>query len=514
MNNTQKQPNIIFILSDDHGSWATGCYGNQEVITPNIDKIANQGITFNNFFCTSPVCSPARASILTGKIPSQHGVHDWLNGGNLAKEQFSDTKVPLSTYEQMVAHTNANLQNFDSNLQVKLYETERYAQTIANEKEQIPYLQGFPTFSSVLANNGYTCGFSGKWHLGATATKQAGFSFWKPISKGGTDYMFPEIFEDGKIVIKEQYVSEYIADNAIDFLNSQTKEQPFLLCVNFTAPHSPWRKSSHPSKFWDLYDDCLFSTVGDVNFHKYASPTAPYPKNKKQAVELMRGYYTAISAMDDQIGRILKQVEANALDDNTIIVYCSDNGMNLGQHGVWGKGNGTFPLNFYEESIKVPFVYYDPRTNINKIENSFFSQYDIFPTIIDVCGINYKFDSSFPGNSFYTVLNSSQRKDHHLVVFDEYGANRMIRSKRFKYIYRTYFEDELYDLENDSSETINLINDKNYQEQLNSLKTHLNDWFSTYTTSKYDGQMLSVSGFGQFTSIDKSKAAFSPRQTF
>ena len=148
----KKRPNLLFILTDDQGAWAMHCAGNADIQTPNLDRLAAQGTRFDNFFCASPVCSPARASILTGRIPSQHGVHDWIRSGSLDKKALGE---------------HADHPYF------------------ASEDVPIQYLQGLTTYPDLLAQNGYTCALAGKWHLGDSMQPQHGFSHWYTIGRGG-----------------------------------------------------------------------------------------------------------------------------------------------------------------------------------------------------------------------------------------------------------------------------------------------------------------------------------------
>ena len=208
--------NILFILTDDHGAWALGCAGNQELHTPNLDRIAREGMRFDNCFCTSPVCSPARASIFTGKIPSQHGVHDWLAKGHLdseealsdeLKEAFSDTELPW-----YYAWPKNQLSG-------------DYA---------IRYLDGHRTFTQILAENGYECGLSGKWHMGDSFHPQAGFSYWRTTAMGGENYFYPVVLENGKMVLKEnQYVTDLITKNALEFLDQRRRRVCSWRLVSF-----------------------------------------------------------------------------------------------------------------------------------------------------------------------------------------------------------------------------------------------------------------------------------------
>lgn len=480
-----KKPNIVFILSDDHGQWASGAYGNKDVISPNIDKLAKEGIKFNNFFCASPVCSPARASILTGKIPSQHGIQDWLCGGNLDAE---DIKTVIDKR---------------NNPKLPLALDEAWKHDMRDEIKAINFLEGQPTFTQVLADNDYHVCLSGKWHLGATKNKQCGFESWYPVARGGTPYMEPEMIEDDKLVVHSKFVTDVITDNAVDFLNNYDEDKPFFLSVHYTAPHSPWAKEDQLEEIWDIYEDCNFADV-DANLHPDTANTAPIPLDLEHAKKLRRGYYSSITAMDKGIGSIMDKLDELKLSDNTIVIYTSDNGMNLGQHGVWGKGNGTFPFNFYEESIKVPFIYYNPREKLNKEEDSMVSHYDIFPTIIDLCGIDYHFDKSYPGKSFKSYINDLGDDSDTIIILDEYGPNRMIRTSTRKYVHRyPYGPNQFFDLEKDPKETTNLIDDINYQEEALELKSKLEKWFVNYVDSNLDGVYSECYGLGQMKQVNR-----------
>ena len=145
-----KRKNVILILSDDQGYWTLGCAGNPDAHTPNLDRLSERGVRFENYFCVSPVCSPARASIFTGNIPSAHGITDWLDNGDIDASKYEVTRTPM----------------------------------YASEKEAINYLEGQMTFTDVLAENGYTCALAGKWHMGNSVEPQHGFSKWFSVPLG------------------------------------------------------------------------------------------------------------------------------------------------------------------------------------------------------------------------------------------------------------------------------------------------------------------------------------------
>ncbi|MFW5992264.1 MAG: sulfatase-like hydrolase/transferase [Halanaerobiaceae bacterium] len=202
----KKRPNVVFILTDDQGPWALGCAGNEEIKTPHLDQLAQTGMRFENFFCTSPVCSAARATLLTGRIPSQHGVHDWIREGN-----FGDNAVE--------------------------------------------YLVDQPGYTDILADNGYTCGISGKWHLGNSGQPQKSFSHWYVHQKGSSHYHNAPMFREGELVREPEYITDLITDDALDFIEKHAEdENPFYLSVHYTAPHQPWI-NEHPEKYVSLYED-------------------------------------------------------------------------------------------------------------------------------------------------------------------------------------------------------------------------------------------------------------------
>ncbi|NMA83415.1 MAG: sulfatase-like hydrolase/transferase [Epulopiscium sp.] len=461
-----KKPNIIFILSDDQGAWAMNCAGNSDVITPNLDRLAASGLRFENFFCASPVCSPARASIMTGTIPSTHGVHDWIRGGNVHRDTPEIKDHPA----------------YDS------------------EHEPIQYLKELTTYTDLLAQNGYTCALSGKWHLGDSLTPQHGFSKWFTIGRGGCEYYKADIVRDGKIYIEDRYITDVITEDALKNIDELSEEKkPFYLSVHYTAPHSPWDEKNHPKEILDLYRDCKFMATPDLPIHPWQIESAPYGTGEVRK-DLLRGYYAAVTAMDQNIGLILDKLEEKNLLDQTLIIFTSDNGMNMGHHGIWGKGNGTFPLNMFDTSVKVPFIISYPKTvPANQICDKIASHYDILPTIVDFLDLQGEVQQKLPGKSFADILKGQDSDDSgSIVVFDEYGPVRMIRNKKWKYIHRyPYGPNELYHIEEDPNEENNLIDSAEHQDIVIAMKKELTNWFYQYTDPKVDGARENVTGMGQ-----------------
>ncbi|WP_282937703.1 sulfatase-like hydrolase/transferase [Paenibacillus sp. RC67] len=441
------QPNIVFILTDDQGPWALGCAGNSEIKTPHLDRLAASGMRFSNFFCTSPVCSPARASLLTGRIPSQHGVHDWIRGGNVGERT-------------------------------------------------IQYLEGQTGYTEILAENGYLCGLSGKWHLGDSIVPQKGFTHWYVHQTGGSAYYDAPMIRNGECINESGYLTDVITEDALRFLDVQDGSRPFYLSVHYTAPHSPWI-DSHPKEYLDMYEDCAFESCPQEPKHPWSIKTAPWSDDQ---TENLKGYFAAVTAMDHNVGRLIDKLEQMGLREQTLICFMSDNGFNCGHHGIWGKGNGTFPQNMFDTSVKVPAIFSQPgRIPQGEVCNELVSGYDFMPTLLEYVGLDHPEAERLPGSSFLPSLLGEEgagRED--VVIFDEYGPVRMIRTRDWKYVHRyPYGPHELYNLKEDPDERMNLIDALEAQEQRTAMKARLERWFLRYVDPGRDGTKEGVTGFGQ-----------------
>lgn len=461
-----KRPNILFILTDDQGAWAMRCAGNTDLHTPNLDRLAAEGTRFENFFCASPVCSPARASILTGCIPSRHGVHDWIRSGSLDKRDLGE---------------HAQHPYF------------------ASEDEAIQYLDGFVTYPDLLAENGYTCALAGKWHLGDSAHPQHGFSHWYTIGRGGCLYNQADVIEDGKLHFETRYITDLITERALDYLDECAgQENPFYISVHYTAPHDPWEEDQHPAEYIELYRDCEFTATPDEPLHPNLIPSTPSGTGEERK-RLLRGYYAAVTAMDAGVGRLLDRLEALGLAENTLVIFTADNGMNMGHHGIWGKGNGTFPFNLFDTAVKVPFLARWPQhIRAGRVTESMCSHYDLIHTFNEMLELGADLPDFLPGRSFAPVLLEDEETDNHIVILDEYGSSRMIRTREWKYIHRyPYGPHELYHLSDDPGETRNLADLPEHAAVQTHLLDTLQKWYHTYADPAVDGTREAVTGFGQ-----------------
>lgn len=509
-----KRKNILFVLTDDQGAWAMHCAGNDDIHTPNLDRLAASGVRYENFHCASPVCSPARASILTGKIPSSHGVHDWLDKGQVDESSLSDDMLEAFQMDDPPADY-------------------RWPKHSLKGDKGIRYLDGHKTFTEVLHDNGYVCALSGKWHIGAADQKQAGFDVWETTAIGGADYYFQVVLKDGKMrPIPGEYVTDYITDRAIDFLDGRDREKPFCLCVHYTAPHSPWGEGCHPEEYMKMYRDCNFDSIPEEPPHPW-SPNAdktwaewsavPHPGVRfirakyapiretwsQYRLESLRGYFAAVTAMDAALGRLMDRLEVDGLLEETLIIFTSDNGSNMGHHGIFGKGNGTYPVNMYRTSTCVPAIFSCPGTIPGgRVLPHLRSHYDLYETLLDFVGIPFTKGEDMPGESFAPELCGTENRadgDRDAVVYDEYGNTRMICARdggRYrKLILRG--EDgpkEYYDLSTDPDERNNRIDDPSCAADIKDLKARMEAFFLRYVNPELDGSKEDVRGKGQITS--------------
>ncbi len=478
MSSTDPQrPNVLFVVADDLGSWALGAYGNDEAITPSIDELSNQGVLFQNFFCTSPVCSPARASLLSGQIPSQHGVHDWIAG----------------------RHSGA---------------------------DGTDYLAGRQTLYAIAASSGYRCALAGKWHLGASDRPRDGFVHWFAHQSGGGPYFGAPMFRGTTPVTVDEYLTDAVADDAVTFLRQETlgNSDPFWLHLNFTAPHSPWA-GAHPSDLVDMFEDCAFSSCPQGVTHPWLLVhNAEVAEALQNPAESLKGYFAAVTGMDRALGRVLSCLEELKLRESTLVIFLSDNGFNAGHHGIWGKGNGTYPQNMFDTSVKVPAIMSQPgRIPSDVASDALLSGYDLFPTLLEVLDFTTTHpeagsETVRPGRSFAHLLGitpkSSARKDQapnsndFVVVFDEYGPVRMIRTKEWKYIKRNGgWQGELYDLQADPNETNDLSGSDAHAGIRDDLDARLASWFANWADPHYDGWSLPVTGLGQLSPLRSGESS-------
>ena len=400
------RPNILLFLTDDHGAWANGSYGNQEVRTPTLDALAATGARFSHAYTPTPVCSPARACLLTGKTASQVGIHDWL-------------------------------------------------QEAIPEVGERDWLGATRTLFQYLSAAGYHTGLSGKWHLGQShlSPRGADYCFGLPGWQGAHNGPYTYV-RDGELVDLDGNKSSLITDHAIEFLDTVPADTPFFLNIGYIATHSPYAQQTHDPAQTRKYQDCAFNEIPPWQPHPWVkNEGGPNDLSEPDLRDRYIGYYAAATEIDDNIARVLGALEQRDLRENTIIIYTSDHGCAIGHKGFFGKGNSTRPLNMYEISLRVPLIVsgagIEPRTLDQYVDHC-----DTFHTICQLANVDLPEDS-YAGASYADLLRG-QELDWDNTRFGEYGDLRMIRDERWKLILR-YPEGphELFDLRRDPSESVN-----------------------------------------------------------
>ena len=446
------RPNVIFILTDDQGPWAAGCYGNPEIRTPNIDRLAREGLRFENFFVATPVCSPSRATYLTGRIPSQHGVHDYLAGRPY-------------TYGPGLRGRGGQI-----------------------GPEATRNMDGEIGYTDIMARHGWACALSGKWHLGDNQIPQLGFSHWFIRRHDGGQYPHADMIRNGEFVDIPRYVTDVITDEALTLIDRYTDSgTPFYISVHHNAPHAPF--TGHPQDVVDSYDGCAFESCPQEPIHPWAVGHALTEKCLGDR-EMLKGYFAAVTGIDTNVGRILDKLEERGIRENTLVIYASDNGFSCGHHGFWGKGNGTQPRNMYENSVRVPAIFSQPGViPQGRVEDALVSAYDFMPTLLNYLDLPVPEDRNLPGTSFLPLLRGEEMSERDsLVVYDEYGPVRMVRTSDWKYVHRhPQGPHELYDLVNDPDERANLVDDGGQVQRIAELKALMDEWFARYVIPERDG---------------------------
>ncbi|AWT59560.1 MAG: Arylsulfatase [Candidatus Moanabacter tarae] len=443
-----QQPNILVILSDDHAQWASHTYGNSEIRSPNIDYLAETGLIMQNGYTPCPVCSPARASFFTGRRPSQHGIHDFIATGS---PEF-----------------------------------------------EIGWMKDEITLPQLLQEQGYQTALIGKWHCTVdSVSPQPGFDRWVSFDSNTAgwknQYLHkgPVFFSDqGQKVVVNDFQSRYLCRQAIDFLRSRDTTKPFFCFYAPVDTHSP--QEGHPKRLVEQYQKSHFWDIPENAKSHYKSTPERWSFGSDEPLnrnESLAQYYAAVSMIDDQIGLLLDELDLSSDLENTLLIYTSDHGYMTGHHGLWGKGPSSIPQNFYEESIRVPYILrWETVLPSRQMQHVPFDHCDLFATILDAAGISLPHSLqakiNTPGRSLFQLLhhpNNGWRK----YQFCEYGPARMISNGKKKLIRRysphsDRYPDEFYDLTVDPIETTNLIDTPSYQNEIMDLSIVLENNFSQF----------------------------------
>lgn len=477
----KNRPNILFILSDDHAVKAISALnraGQEFNHTPNLDRIAEEGCTFENSFCCNSICTPSRASILTGK-------HSLQNGVLTLNDALSDDQI---------------------------------------------------TFAGLLKQAGYNTALVGKWHL-HNNPKSEDFDFWEVLPGQGC-YYNPDYITPEGVVRREGYVSDLTTDSILNWLDKdRDMDKPFMACIQFKAPHRPWMPPPRhyhlfegdnfpePTTYHDDYSNrcevlkknkmmisrnMSWNTDLKVHepgpnserlpirgeqyseyewdrmtpeqleeWHKAYCYRNDYVKNRELSDEefesfayqaYLTDYLRCIATIDDNVGRVLEYLDNKGLSENTIVIYCSDQGFYLGEHGWYDKRW------IFEESMRMPLMIRWPgRIKPGTQHEQLVQNIDYAPTLLEACGL--EIPSNMHGTSLLRVIDEDKTIHEELYYhYYQHGGHGVpahdgVRTERYKLIhFYTEREFNLIDLENDPLELVSLHDNSDYAEILSDMK--------------------------------------------
>lgn len=435
-------PNLLFVLTDDQAQWAVGAYGNPDIHTPNMNRLAKEGMRFN-LAMTCPVCSPSRGMILSGLYPHQIGLDDYIAD----EDEGIDPKVPL--------------------------------------------------LSEILKGAGYATALFGKWHLGHKRPEfhpnRRGFDVFVGGLGGGFANKDPKLSVNDKVQQFSGFAIEVLTEHALQFMR-QNRDRPFALFFHTREPHMP------------------YLPVPEEAMKPYEGKKLKVPKVEGVPEERMqeeyRAYYSAVTAVDIALGRLLDELDALGIGDDTIVVFMGDNGYMIGQHGLETKGNawkivphggtviGTRILgdpklrrpNMFDLSIMVPLIIrWRGVVPANSVCDELVVSVDLMPTFVDILkrfGCDVPDNLRFEGRSLLPLLRGEKVdwRDAAFLLYDmHHGAiahMRVVRTKEWKLV--LHLEEngqhELYDLRNDPGEERNLYGDPSAKSVQEELTERLREW--------------------------------------
>jgi arylsulfatase A-like enzyme len=436
------KPNLVLIMTDNHGPWTLGCYGNPDVQTPHIDRLAKEGVRFTTAHSSNAVCSPTRATFLTGLIPSQHGVHCFLSAGL--------PQIGEGSYS-----------------------------TIAE----------FRSLGEILKDAGYTCGLSGKWHLGDNLRPQEGFdALWITKPHGNSvEFYDQEVIENGAIRQEPQYLTDLWTERGVEFIE-KNHERPFFLFLAYNGPYGLGKLllNDARNRHREFYADKTLPSFPREEPHPWLLNNREYINNPTS----IRRYSAEISGIDDGVGRILETLAKYSLDRNTLVVFTADQGLAGGHGGFWGMGDHTRPLTGYDWTTHIPLIFRQPGTIVaDRTSDALVSNYDFLPTVVAQLGLKEQLPTKpkLPGRDFSAALRGEKLDVWDDTVFFEFENVRSIRTKQWKLIARfTAGPQELFDLQADPGEKKNLYDDPPHAVVRDELRKRLDAFFAEYADPQYD----------------------------
>ena len=462
------RPNVVLIVTDNQSADSLGCYGNVEHETPRIDRLAREGVRFDRAFCTNGTCSPTRASILTGLMPSRHGVHLAIpDDPPLAKPADYDVTRP------------------------------------------------FPSLPWVLREHGYRTAMVGKWHLGNPTCPGKGFEHWVALTKGHTsDFYDNEVVTGGRVSrVRDVHIVDHFTDEAVAWLEAQDGREPFFLQVNYDGPYvlpptivGPDRRNPHYARF----EGRTFRPFPPIDPAIVASLILPFdpdldPREEYTLASAVNNAWWMVRAHNDPatranvaaqnalvdaaVGRLLDALEVRGLADGTVVVLTTDQGNPYGQHGLWGHPVLTDPPFMHDITFRVPLVVrYPPTVPSYRACDRVVSHVDLLPTLLELAGIEGVTVPGSPGRSLVPLLRGDAGADWVDEAYYEVETARTVRTPthRFTRHLEGTGSDELYDLVVDPDQRRNVAGDPARAAIVADLAGRIERFWHRYSDPRYD----------------------------
>ena len=427
------RPNLLVIVTDDQAAWSVGAYGNTDARTPHLDRLAREGVRFTHAFTPSPVCSPSRATMLTGRYGTEVGITDWISPA----ENAAGVGLPPET----------------------------------------------TTWAEALQQSGYRTGLVGKWHLGSQPQfhpTRHGYAHFVGFLAGGTTPMNPALEVDGVVREVPGPEPDVVTDAALAFVRA-SDGRPFALSVHFRAPHLPY--GPVPDQDLAPFRDAMVSI-----------PLFP-GLDQAQVRQWTRDHYASIHSVDRNVGRLLDALQSADLDRSTHVIFTSDHGYNIGHHGLHTKGNGTWIVggvsgptmpNMFDTSLRPPLIVRGPGVSgAGRAVSALVTFEDLYPTLLSLAGVPLPDDAPRHGRDFSPWLREVAVPGWRDTVFGQYDIHhyaiahlRMIRTTDWKLVrsYGTSTKDQLFDLQADPDELRNLWNAPDQRSRRRDLEARLREW--------------------------------------
>ena len=438
-----RQPNLLLIISDDQGWPDVGCVGSKPVATPNLDRLAAEGVRATNFYVTWPACTPSRGSVITGRFPQRNGLYDMIRN---------------------------DMVNYGHRFTSEEYAVSPEMTLGLDVRER--------TFGNVLSAAGYATGVVGKWDMGQARRflpLQRGFAFFYGHGNNGIDYYtherygVPSLFRGNERTEADKgaYATDIFKRESLGFIREH-RAKPWLLYLAFNAPHGASSFASEPGE--------KKSTEGVQAPEKYV---APY--RAKGIDERLARYYGAVTCMDEAIGEILAALRETGVESDTLVIFLSDNG---------GSGNGgNAPLRgakstMWEGGLRVPFIAWWPgHLPAGKVTDAFLTSLEIFPTLLAAAGVSPEPGVNLDGFDMLRVL-AGRAESPRREMFWQRRGDRAVRSGNWKWCDSAKARG-LYDLASDPGEKRDLSAEK--PEIAAKLKTRWEEWRREMDTTEPRG---------------------------